>query len=602
MKLFFSSIRARFKLKDTIFVQSLNLLDHKGKERVLLYIGLQIALSALDLLGIACIGLLSALSISGVQSEITGTRVSRILSIVGLENFSFQSKVAILAVVAMTVLVLRTVLSSITTSRSLKFLSLQASKLATELLSRYIHQRRINLQEISQQEFMMAATRGAYALGIGVLSSTIIIISDLALFIVLGTALFIVDKGLAISSIFFYLFLGSILHFGLGKRARTLGKTEIALSADSNERILESLNGYRDFVVRGARYWQVKRFSDIRNELAVVHSSTAFTPLISKFVLEISVVIGAVVFSAYQFILKDASAAIGSLSVFLATGIRLAPAILRIQQSALQIKNSGGVASLTLKLFNELPKNLIHLETLDKGKNGAFVPNIEIKNASLKYPKACKETLSGLTLAISEGDKVGIYGKSGSGKSTLIDVILGMLQLDSGTVLVSGTSPLNAISTWPGKIGYVPQETFILNTTILENIVFGHYSSELVKREDLEREVTSVLRKVQLFEFVESLSEGVDTQIGDKGVGLSGGQKQRIGIARALFTNPCLLVMDEATSALDEATSLDIMEVLKSLPSSITLIMISHDKKLLMNMNKIYEVLDGKAILRSRAT
>ena len=599
MKPFFSSIRVRYDLKNTIFVKSLNLLDKKGKERVMLFMGLQIALSALDLLGLACIGLLSALSISGVQSESTGTRVSNVLSIVGLENFSFQTKVAILAFMAMSVLVLRTVLSSITTSRSLKFLSIQSSKLASELLSRYINQQRINLLENSQQEFMMAATRGVYALGIGVLSSTIIIISDLALFIVLGTALFIVDQGLAISSIVFYLALGLILHFGLSKRARNLGKTEIALTALSNERISESLNGYRDFVVRDARRWQILRFSNIRNDLANVHSSTAFTPLISKYVLEISVVIGAVAFSAYQFILKDASAAVGSLSVFLAAGIRIAPAILRIQQSALQIKNSGGIASLTLKLFGDLPVSLSQQELASNRSNGTFVPQIEIKNANFKFPNAPKETLSGLSITISEGDKVGIYGKSGSGKSTLVDVMLGVLQLDSGDVLLSGTTPSNAISTWPGKIGYVPQEIFILNATILENIVFGHNTSENVEKEIIEQEITSMLRKVKLLEFVESLSEGIHSKIGDKGIGLSGGQKQRIGIARALFTNPSLLIMDEATSALDEGTSLDVMDVLNSLSNSVTLIMISHDKKLLMNLNKTYEVIDGKAILRT---
>ena len=151
----------------------------------------------------------------------------------------------------------------------------------------------------------------------------------------------------------FFLTLGLILHYGLSKRARNLGKQEIELSAISIERISESLNGYRDFVVRDARSWQIRRFSELRNKLAVVQSSSTFTPLISKYVMEISVVVGAVIFSAYQFIFKDASAAVGSLTVFLAAGVRIAPAIMRMQQSVLQIKNSEGIAALTLKLFKE---------------------------------------------------------------------------------------------------------------------------------------------------------------------------------------------------------------------------------------------------------
>ena len=595
MKQLFNYIRDRFKYQGSIFQQSLGLLEKRARKRVFIFMGLQIALSALDLIGIVFIGVLGALTVSGVQSETPGSRVSAAISLLHLSEFSFQSKVAILAAVAMAVLVLRTVLSIITTRRSLKFLSFQSSRLATELVSRYIFQKRIKLQENSQQEFIMAATRGVYALGIGVLSSTIIIVSDAALFVVLGTALFFVDKSLAVSSIMFFLTLGLILHYGLSKRARNLGRQEIELSAISIERISESLNGYRDFVVRDARSWQIRRFSELRNKLAVVQSSSTFTPLISKYVMEISVVIGAVIFSAYQFIFKDASAAVGSLTVFLAAGVRIAPAIMRMQQSVLQIKNSEGIAALTLKLFKELPAHSSQLSEGLSEPRDSFSPEVQIFKVNLQYPNTLKPTFCELNLSIQPGEKVGIYGKSGSGKSTLVDLILGIIQENSGEITISGTSPLLAISRWPGEIGYVPQEVFILNASIFENITFGYKYSEANGEESIEADVISILKKVHLFDYISNLPEGIHTKIGDKGSGLSGGQKQRIGIGRALFTSPSLLILDEATSALDESTSIEIIEMLDSLTESMTLIMISHDRRSFKNMSKIFEIENGQA-------
>jgi ATP-binding cassette subfamily C protein len=598
MKQFFKYIRDKFKYQGSIFQQSLGLLEKRARKRVFIFMGLQIALSALDLIGIVFIGILGALTVSGVQSETPGSRVSAAISFLNLSEFSFQSKVAVLAAIAMAVLVLRTVLSIITTRRSLKFLSFQSSRLATEIVSRYIFQKRIKLQENSQQEFIMAATRGVYALSIGVLSSSIIIVSDAALFAVLGTALFLVDKGLAISSIMFFLALGLFLHYGLSKRARNLGKQEVELSAISIERISESLNGYRDFVVRDARSWQIRRFSELRNKLALVQSSSTFTPLISKYVMEISVVIGAVIFSAYQFIFKDASAAVGTLTIFLAAGVRIAPAIMRMQQSVLQIKNSEGIAALTLKLFKELPAHSPQLPERLSESRDSFNPAVQISKANLQYPNTLKPTLRDLSLSILPGEKVGIYGKSGSGKSTLVDLILGIIQENSGEVTISGISPSLAISKWPGEIGYVPQDVFILNTSILENITFGYKNSEEEDKDSIEESVISILRKVHLFEYISNLPEGIHTKIGDKGSGLSGGQKQRIGIGRALFTNPRLLVLDEATSALDESTSNEIIRMLESLTESITLIMISHDKRLFKKMDKVYEIQGGQAFER----
>jgi len=579
-------------LNKSILARAVNNLDVKSRKKYFLYLCCQVALSLLDLLGLVCIGALAALSISGVQSETPGSRVSRVINALGLDGFSFQSKVAILALMTMALLITRTLLSILITKRGMAFLSFFGARMARDLVARYSYQDRISVLKHSEQEFLMASTRGVYALSIGVLSSSIVIASDASLFLVLAGALFFVDSNLAIISVVFFAGLGSTLHFGLSKRSKNLGIKEISLYATSSEKISESLRGYRDFHVRNSQEWQSKRFYLDRYKLAAVQASTTFTPLISKYVLEISVVLGAVLFGAYQFIAKDASAAIASLSVFLAAGIRIAPAVMRIQQSALQIKNSSGVASITIKLLEDLSVQGIPAQPREKKKT--FDSTIELNKVAFKYPSNTRPTIKDASLVIEQGQKIGFVGESGSGKSTFIDLILGVINPSSGTIAISGESPAQAISIWPGVIGYVPQEVFILNATIFDNIVFGFENEVLNDSLSQHKYVDSILAKLKLDSYVSSLPKGMDSELGEHGVGLSGGQRQRIGIARALFTQPKLLVLDEITSALARDTATEVMNTITEISKEITIIMISHDPSLMTGFDKIIEIRDAE--------
>ena len=579
-------------LKNLILVKAINHLDSKSKKKYFLYLCCQVALSLLDLLGLVCIGTLAALSISGVQSEIPGSRVARVINALGLDTFSFQNKVAMLALMAMALLITRTLLSILITKRGMVFLSFFSARMARDLVARYSYQDRISILKYSEQEFIMASTRGVYALSIGVLSSAIVIASDASLFLVLAVALFFVDSNLAIVSVIFFIGLGSTLHFGLSKRSKNLGTKEVSLYATTSEKISESLRGYRDFHVRNSQEWQSKRFYDDRYKLAAVQASTTFTPLISKYVLEISVVLGAVLFGAYQFVLKDASAAIASLSIFLAAGIRIAPAVMRIQQSALQLKNSSGVASVAIQLLEDLSVKKVLRHTREN--NEEFQTTIELDKVAFKYPFNTQPPIKNASLVITQGQKIGIIGESGSGKSTLIDLILGVINPTSGIIAISGETPARAVTMWPGVIGYVPQEVFILNTTIFDNIVFGFENELLKDTASQHRYIHSILTKLKLDSYVSSLPMGLESELGEHGVGLSGGQRQRIGIARALFTQPKLLVLDEITSALDRDTAAEVIKTISEISKEITIIMISHDPSLMKGFDKIIEVKDAE--------
>jgi ABC-type multidrug transport system fused ATPase/permease subunit len=179
--------------------------------------------------------------------------------------------------------------------------------------------------------------------------------------------------------------------------------------------------------------------------------------------------------------------------------------------------------------------------------------------------------LNNLTLEIPSGQSVAIVGASGAGKTTLVDVLLGVLEPQNGKVSISGKSPSEAIKSWPGAISYVPQDVLIINGSIKENVSMG-FLPESVS----DSEVWNALTIAQLEKVVQNLEFGLETQVGDRGTKLSGGQRQRLGIARAMFTNPKLLVLDEATSSLDGQTESDLADALHNLKGKVTVVMIAH--------------------------
>jgi ABC-type multidrug transport system fused ATPase/permease subunit len=192
-----------------------------------------------------------------------------------------------------------------------------------------------------------------------------------------------------------------------------------------------------------------------------------------------------------------------------------------------------------------------------------------IQNVSFTYVGNSEPTIDNLTIKIEEGQQVAFVGTSGAGKSTLIDLILGLRFPESGGVSLGGMSPSTAIQKWPGAISYVPQQVHISDSTILANVAFGLQNPDL----DL---VWAALEAAQLSPFVKGLPEGINSVVGENGSLLSGGERQRLGIARALYTQPRLLILDEATSSLDAQTEVDISTAIKRLRGSVTVLIVAH--------------------------
>lgn len=557
----------------TTIARSTRVLSRKDQRKIAAVVLIQISLGALDLIGVAIIGLLGALSVSGVKSSQPGNRINQILEYMHIQDYSFQNQVAILGTLATLVLVTRTLLSMFFIRKTLHFLSRQSATISTNLISRMLSQNLLEIQKKSSMESVFAVTQGVTAITNGVIGSAVALISDGSMLLVMTIGLILIDPVLALSTMIIFGVIGIALYKLMHQKARNLGRETTEYNVRSNEKILEVLNSYRESVVRNRRSYYAREIGEIRFRLARTEAEAGFLPYISKYVIETTLVLGALMISAIQFSLQDAVQAVATLAIFLAAGTRIAPAILRIQQGALQIKGALGSASPTLELIEQL-------EQIDQTPNvddkldlehPGFNPVISVRNLTFRYQGSETNSIHNLSFDVSPGEILVIVGPSGAGKTTLVDLLLGVLPMEHGEILISYKDPLEAVKTWPGAISYVPQDVTIINGTIRENVALG-FGREYATDEL----VLNCLHIAQLETLINKSELGLDTPVGDHGTKLSGGQRQRLGIARAMFTNPSLLVLDEATSSLDGQTEADFSEAVNQLKGEVTVILIAH--------------------------
>lgn len=577
----------------TGIARSSKALDRPDRQKIVLVIILQIFLGIIDLIGVAIVGILGALAVTGVQSGQTGSRVEWALEILQLKDFSFQSQVGILGVLATVLLVGRTILSAFFVRKTYYFLARRGAKISAHLISKVLSQSLVSMNSRTNQETLYGITTGVSKITTGILGTTVSLVSDGSLLIVMTIGLLIVDPLMAGSTLLTFSMVGVLLFKLMHKRARILGSENAELSIKSNEKILEVLSSYRESVVRNRRTYYSREIGELRYDLANTDAELSFMPNVSKYVIESTMVLGALLISAAQFATQDASRAVATLVVFMAAGSRIAPAVLRFQQGALLIRSSLGSASPTLDLIEEMQHIQVldtHVDKLDLEHKG-FSPNLEMSAVSFTYPNSKSMAIDKVTISARVGTSIALVGSSGAGKTTLVDVLLGVLNPISGTTLISGLPPIEAVSKWPGAIAYVPQDIFISNGTIRENISLGYPAHEAT--DDL---VLDALKVAQLDSFVASLPLGLDTPVGDRGARLSGGQRQRLGIARAMFTKPQLLVLDEATSALDGVTEASISESINVLKGRVTLVLIAHRLATVLNADKIVYLSEGRVM------
>ena len=349
------------------------------------------------------------------------------------------------------------------------------------------------------------------------------------------------------------------------------------------------MHGIKHLKLKGNESRYIDRFIKYDEEFNRNNSVSSIIGLLPRYILE-TVTFGGIVLVMVLFIIAGQSgqSMIPILSLYALAGYRLMPALQQIYVGFTQIKYNTPALDILIDDFKELIDNP---KTKDKNSfiDIKFNNVIELQSIHYKYPKFDQYILCDLDLKIFHNTTVGFVGPSGCGKTTLVDVLLGLLDFESGNYLVDSKKiDHDNLSIWQKNFGYVSQDIYLADDSIAHNIAFSIPHDEID-----QNQVIKNAKLANIDEFVESLPEGYNTYVGDRGVRLSGGQKQRIGIARALYFNPDILVLDEATSALDGSTENVIMDALHNLSHNKTIIIIAHRLETVMECDVIHFVNDG---------
>lgn len=583
-----------------VILKAIAFTSRSDRKKLILITIITFLISLLDLAAVALAGVIGALAVRGIQDQNAGDRVQTLMGTLNLDQFELKTQILLLSVAALCLLTSRSFLSYYFTRKIFVYMSSSANKVTEELLEKLLDCDVTMVQKRSVQENLYAITIGANNLMLGILGSVISISTDLVLFIILFIGMFIVDPWIAASALAVFASLALLLYKGLEKRASTLGRKFGRLNVAGNEKITELLSSFREITVRQSAAFYIKKIVENRQDLIYGMAQMRVMPLVSKYVLEIALLVLVVFITYIQFTFNDTSRAIGNLAVFMAASTRITPAVLRVQQNLLSMKNAIGSSQSTLSLISDLERLDTDKQSVIPSFNRSInhiVPEISLNSVFFKYPGKDAWVLENISVEIPANSFVGIVGRSGAGKSTLVDLILGLLSPEKGEILLSGVPPRQAVKQFPRQVAYVPQNVFMHKGTILENVLAG------ISLDDVDKLwLDEIFDLTGLTETIRQMPEGENTEVQDRGISLSGGQKQRIGIARALVTKPALLILDEATSSLDAVSEDFISRAITKLQASTTVVVVAHRLSTIRLADSLVYLQDGKLVAQANFT
>ncbi len=386
-------------------------------------------------------------------------------------------------------------------------------------------------------------------------------------------------------------FILSIIFYSFTKiKLRFWGKKRSDLEAESSKIILEGLNGIRDLKLNNVEKFFSKKLTENKNSLASVTSNHNTFNLLPRYYLEFISVLIITSFIIYMVLSNQPlSSLITIIGIFVAAVFKMIPSINKILSSLQNFKFYGSSMDLIIEEL-KLNEDKVVIPDIQTNNKLFLKDNIKVDKLCFRYNETDDWIFHNISFQVNKGEMVGFVGESGSGKSTLIDVLTGLQEPYSGSIRIDSNDIRKNISKWQNTIGYVSQNVYLRDASILENIAFGIPVDKI----NIENAMAAV-DSAQLSEKVKSLSKGINSNIGESGVLLSGGQKQRLGIARALYNNPDILIFDESTSSLDSNTENEFIESIRKLKGVKTILIVAHRLSSLKYCDSIYKI-DNKTL------
>ena len=568
----------------------LSLFTPHDLQRATLLLLMTFVMALLDTIGVASI--LPFMAVLGnpqiIETNIILKKMFEISSIFGVENN--QEFLFALGIIVFLLLVTSLIFKAWTSYVQVKFVHMSEYSISRRLVEGYLNQpyswflnhHSAELGKTILSEVSQVVGNGINPL-IEVISKGVITIALILLLIIANPKLALI-VGLSLGGTY------ALIFYFSRKYLNRIGKDRLRNNRLRFTVVGEAFGAIKEIKVGGYEKNYVKRYEDPAKNFALSVAASVILRLIPRYILEIIAFGGIMIVILYLMAQTGSfNNALPIISLYVFAGYRLLPSLQQIYSSLSQLAYVG--PSLN-SLSNDI-KNLNFLKLEQTSKILSFNNEISLKNICFNYPNTSRTALKDINLSIQAKTIVGLVGATGSGKTTTVDIILGLLEAQKGTLEIDGhVITKTNIRSWQKLIGYVPQNIFLFDDTIASNIAIGNESKNID-----QAEIEKVCKIANLHEFiVNELPEQYQTKIGERGIRLSGGQRQRIGIARALYHKPKVLILDEATSALDNVTEKAVMDAINNLSRNITIIMISHRLNSLRKCNNIYTFEKGKVI------
>ena len=574
---------------------SWSLLSKNEKWFFIVRVVFRMSLNALDILAVGLMGVLGAITATGLSGQ-------------RLQLFGFEiptptaSNVTVLVASVAALFIIKGGLGILLARWQSIFLAGVEIKNSAKV-TRYLFSGSLTrVKKYSRAEIGFLVETSVAATFSGVLGSMTTLLIEGALFLSIFVMFLAVDWAAALAIALYFALLIGIMQLTTARRYLKSGRAMRESAVDSGGAILEMVDGYREIAVLSKQDFFLTRYLEARKVTARTMVNLQILKSMPRYIAESGLILGALGFVVWQLGSGSLGEGLIALGVFLAGSFRMMGAILPLQSVWNELRVSQNwvvMAQEILVKLRDTPELLdptIYAETKlvggppAKGKSDHAL-GVVFDDVSFTHLDKQEPTIRGVSLTIEPGGYVAIIGPSGAGKTTLVDLLLGLYAPQSGSILVDGVDPRVLRDESPGLISYVPQRPGLVSGSIANNVALGEAVFEID-----EDGVRDALRKAQLLDFVESLPEGIHSSLGANADALSGGQIQRLGFARALYTNPRLIVLDEATSALDAATEASVASSIKNVGQDTTVVVIAHRLSTIQDADQVHVVDDGELV------
>ncbi len=540
----------------------LPLLPGGSRKFLILFAVLSGALSILDIVALGLMAMVLGPMVAGTETS---------LPLIGTISEVDQYRNILIVVAALIVLksVLAVLLQWFATRRFAGF-ELDISR---QLLTSFFRLPWTERIQRNSTEIVRSTDVGVATTVSGVLIPFAQLSGEVCTFIAVFGVLVVAQPTMAAVTIVYFAIVGGVLLRWVVRKSVQAGRVNRTYSTRSVRLLTEMIQSLKEVTLRNKTDEVMELVLGVRQFSARARANMSFLTVVPRYILEAALIGGFLLAAGVGYLTGGPTGAISAVALFGVAGFRMVPSLTRFQAIMSQTSAALPFAQTAIE---DIRAGREHQEARKREEANTRpiagdAKSLDLIDVSFRYPKASRDAVQHVNLHIPFGKSIAIVGASGSGKTTLIDMLLGLMEPSGGSIEVGGDPLTDVLADWRSRVGYVPQEVSLFDATIAQNVALSWDP----KTVDADR-VTQALGQAQVLDIVRDREKGVHAPIGERGIGLSGGQRQRVGIARALYTDPQVLVLDEATSALDTGTEAAVSDAIAHLRGQVTVIVVAH--------------------------